>query len=264
MFNRSSYIKNLGYKRLRYLGASDANALGFSTSIVSSKFETGEVVWSKGANIDAWYFILSGMVVATLPTSEKGTVPIGIYGPNSWFGEQSILNRKPSYVDYQCLTAVEVLSVSAATVLELLECDVGFSSSVAKLMSWRAQHNSEVLMLMKLGSPSLRVVMGICQFAETLAYNADRPPTIGFGEGIEIPVKQEVIASLCGVSRSRLSTYLQVLASHGWLRIAYGGIEIIALEAWQRFSNLQRLRTFGRLEPTMDELLAELNACGPL
>ena len=53
--------------------------------------------------------------------------------------------------------------------------------------------SAETLALMKFGNPCLRVVMGLSQFAEALFYHSDRPPTIGFGQGVEIPVKQKLL-----------------------------------------------------------------------
>ena len=262
--NLYNFLQNYGYQRLIELGVSAGNAQHLSTLVTATSLEPNTVIWTKGAEITSWHFIVKGMVAAAMPVSETVSIPVGIYGPKTWFGEQAIINKKPSYANYLCLTPVNVISLDAEIVLTLLERDAGFAKYVAKLMSWRAQISSETLMLMKLGSPPFRVVMGICQFAETLAYSGDRPPTIGFGEGVEIPVKQEVIAALCGVSRSRFSTLIQQLASSGWLRISYGSIEILALETWQKFSNLQRRRTMGRLDPSMEELLAELQGCSTL
>ena len=113
-------------------------------------------------------------------------------------------------------------------------------------------------MLMKFGNPCLRVVMGLSQFAEALFYHSDRPPTVGFGQGVEIPVKQKVLADLCGVSRTIFSEFAQKLAAEGWLSISYGKLEILSLQNWHNFSNIQRERKLNELNPTFEELLKEL------
>jgi hypothetical protein len=82
---------------------------------------------------------------------------------------------------------------------------------------------------MKFGNPCLRVLMGLSQFAEALFYHSDRPPTIGFGLGLEIPVNQKLLADLCGVTRTIFSEYGQKLAAEGWLTISYGKLEILSL-----------------------------------
>lgn len=253
----SSYV----YKRLRALGLEHALAQQTAVTVKVQSFEQGKVIWAKGSDIKSWLYIMDGLVAASIPTSNSESTPISIYGRGSWFGEQPIINRKPSYAEYVCLVPTEVMQLPAATFNELFVQDAAFARYVAKLMAWRVQKTSETLMLMKLGNPCLRVVMGLAQFAEALAYRSDRPPTIGFGEGVEIPIGQSTLASLCGVSRTLFSEYVQQVAATGLLKISYGKLEILSIAAWHQFAHHQRERNLSNLSPTADELLEELKAC---
>lgn len=208
--------------------------------------------------MESWFLIVTGLVSAATPIAEGQSVPICLYGNRSWFGEHSIINKKPNYADYVCLTPTDTLSLPAEVFHELLEEEPQFATYIAKLVAWRAQNVSEMLMMMKLGNPPLRVIMGLSQFNEALAYNSERPPTIGFGDGVELPLKQSDLACLCGVSRSTFSDVVQQLAINGWLRLAYGKIEILSHDSWHRFSQKQRTRSFSNLCPTLDELLQDL------
>jgi len=249
---------NFKYQQLRNVGISQEKALQMAAFIKVSSFDEGQVIWSKGSKVDSWQFIISGLIAASLESSTGHVMPISIYGEGSWYGEQSIINRKSSYADFVCLTPTEVMSISSAIVLELMESQPAFALYLTRLMAWRVQKTSETLMLMKLGNPCLRVVMGLSQFAEALNYHSDRPPTVGFGQGVEIPVKQKTLADLCGVSRTVFSEHVQKLAAAGWLSISYGKLEILSLQNWLRFSNKQRERKFTDLNPSFEELLAEL------
>jgi CRP/FNR family transcriptional regulator, cyclic AMP receptor protein len=249
---------NFNYQQLRNVGLSQEKAMQVATHIKISSFEEGQVIWSKGSKIDAWRFIVNGLVAASVESPRGLLMPISIYGEGSWFGEQSIINKKTSYADFVCLATTDVMSIPADLVLELMETQPAFALYLTRLMAWRVQKTSEMLMLMKFGNPCLRVVMGLSQFAEALFYHSDRPPTIGFGQGIEIPVKQKVLADLCGVSRTIFSEYVQKLASEGWLEISYGKLEILHLPHWHAFSNKQRERVSNDLNPSLDELLKEL------
>lgn len=249
---------NFKYQQLRNVGISQEKALQMAAFIKISSFEEGDVVWSKGSKIDSWRFIITGLVAASLESPQGSMMPISIYGEGSWFGEQSIINRKTSYSDFVCLAPTEFMSISGDIVLELMETQPAFALYLTRLMAWRVQKTSEMLMLMKFGNPCLRVVMGLSQFAEALFYHSDRPPTIGFGQGVEIPVKQKVLADLCGVSRTIFSEYVQKLAAQGWLSISYGKLEILSLQNWHKFSNKQRERQLSELNPTFEELLVDL------
>ena len=249
---------NFKYQQLRNVGISQEKALQMAAFIRIASFDEGQVIWSKGSKIDSWRFIISGLVTASVESPNGALMPISIYGEGSWFGEQSIINRKTSYADFVCLASTDVMSISSEIVLELMETQPSFALYLTRLMAWRVQKTSEMLMLMKFGNPCLRVVMGLSQFAEALFYHSDRPPTVGFGQGVEIPVKQKLLADLCGVSRTIFSEFVQKLAAEGWLAISYGKLEILSLPNWHRFSQKQRERQINDLNPTFEELLIEL------
>ena len=248
------------YCQLVRIGLSDARARVVANKLKIHSYDANEQICAKGDYLEYWHLIITGLVSASTPVSETESVPISLYGESSWFGEQSIINKKPNYANYICLTQTDVLSLPATLLHQLLEEDQPFATYVARLVAWRAQRASEMLMLMKLGNPVLRVVMGLSQFIEALAYNSERPPTIGFGEGVELPLKQAAVASLCGVSRSIFSEVAQKLAANGWLRLAYGKVEILEHHTWNKFAQKQRARSFNNLNPHVDELLRELQA----
>ena len=248
-------------RRMQSIGLSEAVAARTAVHVKVQSLKQGAIVWAKGSEIKSWNFIMDGLVAASIPTTNSESTPISIYGKGSWFGEQPIINRKPSYAQYVCLVPTEMLTIPAEVFDALFIDEPGFARFVAKLMAWRVQKTSETLMLMKLGNPCLRVVMGLCQFAEALAYRSDRPPTIGFGEGVEIPIAQTMLASLCGVSRTLFSEHVQQLAAAEWLKISYGKLEILEIATWNVFAHRQRERSVNNLNPGISELLAELQSC---
>ncbi len=250
-------------KRLRHLELTDQVAARVAKDISVRSFDAGDVIWAKGSMISAWHFIIHGLVSAAIPTANSDATPISMYGDGAWFGEQTIINRKPSYASYVCLVPTEVLSMPAERFDQLFLEDAMFARFVAKLVAWRVQKISETLMLMKLGNPCLRVVMGLAQFAEALSYRSERPPTVGFGDGLEIPVSQATLASLCGVSRTLFSEYAQALSNDGRLKLSYGKIEVLTPHAWHAFAQRQRADDSADLAPTMAQLLLQLLDCDP-
>lgn len=260
-----SSVESIGggyaYQKLRKLGLSDKAAFDNTRHTTIKSFRHNECIWKKGSDIESWNCVINGLVCASVVTDTSDSTPISLYGEETWFGEFSILSRKPAYANFVCMVPTDVLSVPASLVIELLNVEQGFAAKVAKMMAWRVQKTSEMLLIMKHGSPCLRVVMGLCQFGESLAYRADRPPTIGFGEGIIIPLTQDLLASLCGVSRTRFSEFVHQLRMDGWVRISYGKVELLRPLAWHKFAELQRDKSFNKINPSMDVLLKELSQC---
>ena len=250
------------YQQLRRVGISHEKALQLAASVKVSSYDEGHVFYLKGARPDAWKFIISGLVAESVDSPQGALMPISIYGEGAWFGEQSIINKNASYADFVCICSTEVMSISSELVHELMAAQPTFVMYLSRLMAWRAQQTSEMLTLIKFGSPCLRVVMGLSHFAEELTNQptttpelAEREPT---PDSVEIPVKQKLLADLCGVSRTIFSEYVQKLASEGWLRISYGKLEILSPDNWMSFSCKQRSRKFNNLSPTFQELLDEL------
>jgi CRP-like cAMP-binding protein len=252
-------ISSYAYQKLCEIGFSEHYASKFAPRLQILSYKAGDVVWRRGSSISGWSCIINGVVAATINDSETTSVSLGLYGNSAWFGEYSILNNQPSYADYVCLGPTDILSVPCDTVHEVAARDSKFACKLAKLVAWRALKSAETLVLMRVGNPVVRSVMGLYLFSEALAYAGDCPPKVGF-EGLNFPFKQAVIASLCGVSRTVVSNCLQKLASQGWVKISYGNIELLNYGAWQRFANRQREKIMFDANPTMDDLLDDLNA----
>ncbi len=79
---------------------------------------------------------------------------------------------------------------------------------------------------------------------------------------MEIPIPQNTLASLCGVSRTLFSEYVQQLAQHGWLKLSYGKLELLSIPTWHAFARLQREDSVNTLNASIQELLRTLDASG--
>jgi CRP-like cAMP-binding protein len=254
-------VRSYAYQKLCEVGFSEQSASRFAPKVQISSYEEGDVVWRRGAPVLGWSGIINGVVVASMPDTDKATVSIGLYGNDAWFGEYAILNNRPSYANYTCMVSTDIVSVPSATVHEVVNSDAKFAGAISRLVAWRAQRSSEMLVLMRICNPVIRSVMGLYLFSEALAYCDDRPPTLSAFESMTVPFKQAMIASFCGVSRTVMSDCLQKLAAQDWVKISYGQVELLYYATWQRFANKQRNQLTLSTNPDMDEILADLRSC---
>jgi CRP/FNR family transcriptional regulator, cyclic AMP receptor protein len=244
-------------QRLRAFGISEAAAYKVAPTLSLSSLSAGDVVCSAAASTKAWRLIIDGFVGAVIPSVKEGGEVQNIYGPESWFGEQSILNSADSYIEYVCITDVELLNMPASTFLWLLDEEPGFAKCAARLTSWRAQRDAEMLMLAKAGNPALRTVLGLGMFFEAVAAKSDRPNTENLVDSLTLPVGQHVLAQLCGVSRTSLWENVSRLEDGGWLKVHYGKLELFGLSTWRTVMRRRRESRSVRMNPTIDELLSE-------
>jgi CRP/FNR family cyclic AMP-dependent transcriptional regulator len=248
----SAYI----YSLLKGLGLDESSVRQMMPHVRMTAFDADDVIWSKGEQVTAWTYIVSGLVGASIPLQEGGCIHVNVYGHRTWFGEEALLNRYPSCLEYVCLGPVRAVSIPAIDTLAAFQNEPEFSRYIALLMAWRSRQHSEMIVLMKQGSWYLRVVMGLALFAEALNYNSSRPPTHGLeGPSLKIPVKQSVIASVCGVSRGMFNDAAQQLSAAGWLYMNYATLELRSPETWLRFSRQQRQARINITKPSMEELL---------
>ncbi len=255
-------MSNYAYRLLKKLSFSERRILEVLPRMSIRSFDAGDVIWEKGAPVQSWYCVMSGYVAASVPLDSAGRMPVHIFGQHAWFGEQSILSGSTSAMEYGCLTPVEVIGMDKAQLESAFAYEPDFVRFLVRLVTWRVQQHSEMLMLMRLGSSSLRVVMGLAQLAEAIRYGQEPSPVQirGVVESVDIPIPQELIASLCGVSRTLFSEYLQHLARAGWVKVRYGAIELRSAETWRVFVQRQRESQRVVSRPSIETLLAELSS----
>ena len=244
------------YQLLRNVGLTNSRAIQMLPGIKSQSFEVDQVICAKGDNHQSFTYILEGLVCASNPCSDGGLNPVNIFGSGTWFGEAGFINRQSSAFDYQCLAPTCLLSIPLGDALAAFEQEAEFSRYIARLANWRYQQHAEMLTLMRVGSPALRVVMGLSMLTESLQNNASHLPINQFDERLEIRLKQSLLASMCGVSRGIFSVCLQQLATAGWLRVNYATLEMKSIKTWRIFSSSQRENPKRFAKPSMQEILA--------
>jgi CRP/FNR family cyclic AMP-dependent transcriptional regulator len=243
------------YQLLANVGLPTARAIRLLPSVKTQAYDVDQIIWSKGDSQQPFTYILRGLVCVSRPCKEGGLNPINIFSAGTWFGEAGFLNNQAAGFDYICLSPTRVLSIPFVEVLDAFEQDSDFARYIARLINWRDQQHSEMLMLMRVGSPALRVVMGLAMLADAVLNNSSHLPKNANEGSLEIPLKQSLLASLCGVSRGIFSVCIQQLVADGWLRVNYGTLVFQSIETWKKFSCSHRLNVQNLTKPSMQELL---------
>lgn len=198
---------------------------------------------------------MTGYVVAAVPLDSGGKLPVHIYGLHNWFGEQPLLGKQTSDLEYSCLTCVDVIGINRKIFDDAVLDEPDFMRFLLNLVCSRNRQSSEMLMLMRLGSSALRVLMSLAQFAEVQSCDVEGDVAEGV---VDIPISQDQIANLCGVSRTLFSEYIQQLSKAGLLKVRYGAIELRCVEVWQSFASRQRARESLNSRQSIAELLIEM------
>jgi CRP-like cAMP-binding protein len=244
---------------LRKIGFSEQAMRKALPGLTIRSYDVGELVWPKGCAVRSWNCVMSGYVGACMSRAQGLRRPLHVYGPQTWFGESALLGMQPSHLDYQCLTPVELVCMSLSCLQEAIREQPGFVRFLLALMAFRAQQHTDMLMWMRRGSMSLRVVMGLAQFAQGQPHHSAEPAPAQHSEVQEIAITQDQIAAFCGVSRTVFSTCLQPLVRAGWVKVRYGAISLQWAGAWRVVAHQHRACEHIIERPGMDAWLAALS-----
>jgi CRP-like cAMP-binding protein len=223
------------YQLLKGLGLSERFISDCLPRIHFQTHEAGSIILRQGDAPQFWSHITAGLVGIRAPQSSSNTATISVLGEGAWFGEAAILSNQPNRFDYISFTTSRVLSMPGADVQTAFTTHPEFARHLALLIAWREQHQSEIMALMRSGSPQLRIIVRLALLAQSQLNSASHLPGSHQGGELDIPLKQAVLASICGVSRGVFSECILQLSRAGLLRLNYATLCFLQVPQWEQF-----------------------------
>ena len=190
------------------------------------RIAAGGFVCRKGDQVDAWMGVVSGLVKLSSASPEGKSVSFTGVRSGGWFGEGSLLKTEPRRFDAIALRESVVAYVPRSTFMLLLDSSVAFNRLVLTQLNERlAQFIARVEHDRLLG-PEGRLATELAALFNPLLYP---------GNQMSLPVSQEELALLVGLSRQRVNRALKRLVEAQLVRVNYRGLTIIDLEGLKRF-----------------------------
>ncbi len=133
---------------------------------------------------------------------------------------------------------------------------------LGELSSQIRQQNNQ-LIVNKCSNSALRVIGGLALCAEGLCLQAEASESLPPPEddSLMLPLSQQMIARLCGVSRTLFSEYIGQLEQGNWVRLQYRGVELQNLSAWRGVFVRLHSHQVWRRNPPVEALLSLLAEC---
>lgn len=257
----ASIYTNYVARALVKTGLSEGVAYRLSGQVSVKSHEEGDVIYIRGQEVNAWCFVINGSVAACVKGAKGCSQLTQIFPSGSWFGEQSIINHKPSYSDFICLSGVDILKIPAEAFHEVYHTEKDFMNNICKLLAWREQIKGEILSIHKAGGPQHKIALCLAYLVEAIVFNGSRPTGTAHQAALLIESKQNFVASFCGVSRPVFSNFIQHLVNAGFLKVHYGSIEFYKISAWLRLAFKIRKNHSTIQDFVENSALDELAAC---
>jgi CRP-like cAMP-binding protein len=194
--------------------------------VVTRAFSAGSLVCRKGERVDAWVGVIEGLVkMANVSADGKPTSFTGIPG-GGWFGEGSLLKNEPRRYDIVALRASQIVFMPRATFMWLLDNNLAFNRFLLTQLNERLSQFIAMVEHDRLLGPDARLARGLAALFNPCLYP---------GIGPALPISQEEMGQLVGLSRQRVNQALKRLEQDGLLRVEYGGITVLDLGRMRAF-----------------------------
>ena len=190
-----------------------------------------DVLVHEGDVADSFHIVLAGhaAVQVTTPAGERAIV--NVLGPDSHFGEVSLLTQEQSRrtASVVALEPVRTLSIPASVFHDLRERNPRLEALVSRLLAQRVDELSAQLLEAMYDTLERRVVRRLA--ALTVTFGSDSSPT---AKPVTIPLTQDELAELVGGTRPSVNQVLRRFVDEGMVELSRGRIVVTDAAALRR------------------------------
>ena len=186
----------------------------------------GSLVCRRGEPVEHWIGVIDGLVkMANVSPEGKPMTFTGI-GTGGWFGEGSLLKDEPRRYDIVALRDCAIAYMPRATFMALLDSSIAFNRFVITQLNERLGQFIGMVEHDRLLSPDARLARCLAGLFNPVLYP---------GSGPTLPISQEEIGQLVGLSRQRVNQALQKLEQAALLKIERVGVTVLDLNGLRAF-----------------------------
>lgn len=194
------------------------------------RLAAGEMLFRQGdavpAGQGAFYGVVSGGIKASSLREDGKEAILAVLEAGNWFGEISLIDGQPRTHDATAVADTELLALARPAFDRMMQRPP-FALAVCRLLAGRVRSLYGMVEDATLRSTRARVARRLLLLARGDATQARDPRPV-------VPVSQEALAMMLGVSRQTLSKELQGLAKEGAIELGYGRIAIASVPLLER------------------------------
>lgn len=184
------------------------------------RLRPGEMLFRQGDAPTGLYGLVSGTLKMSSLREDGREAILAVLETGIWFGEISLIDDLPRTHNATAIGPVEVL-VLPRSAFDALMARADFARAVAQLMAGRIRLLYGIVEDATLRSTRARI-------ARRLLLMARGDVTLSPLKRPRVPVSQEGLAMMLGISRQTLSKELRLLSEQGAIVLGYGYIEVVS------------------------------------
>ena len=182
----------------------------------------GELLCRVGRPATFWFGVVDGLLKMSNDTALG--IPITFTGmpPGGWFGEGTVIKREAYRYNIQALRRSVVAGIGVETFHWLLDRSIPFNRFVMQQLNERLGQFIGAREIDRMSDPDVRVARSLGALFHPILYP---------GVGSLLRITQQELGYLVGLSRQRVNEALNALQQRALIRIEYGGVRVLDLEA---------------------------------
>jgi CRP-like cAMP-binding protein len=182
----------------------------------------GELLCRVGKPATFWFGVIDGLL--KMSNDNAMGVPITFTGmpPGGWFGEGTVIKREFYRYNIQALRRSVVAGLSVETFHWLLARSIPFNQFVMRQLNERLGQFIGAREIDRMSDPDVRVARSLAALFHPVLYP---------GVGSLLRITQQELGYLVGLSRQRVNEALHSLQQQGCIRVEYGGVRVLDLQA---------------------------------
>lgn len=194
-------------------------------TLVRRTVRAGAHIFSKGGAPSGWFGVLEGEVAIVTSSASGSEIVLTILDAGDWFGEVAILAGATNSHDAIARGNCEVAFIPTTAFRQLLAREPELHARFVTLLAQRVRMLVDIVEDFTTLPMSARLAKRVLAMADSRAMGS----VVRRGR-----VSQEEYALLVGAARQSVNQEMRRWEKAGWIRIGYGGIEVIDRAALER------------------------------
>jgi CRP/FNR family cyclic AMP-dependent transcriptional regulator len=193
-----------------------------AASVTVGEARPGDYLCRVGRPVTYWFGVIEGLLKMSSDNAQGQTTTFSGLPPGGWFGEGTALKREVYRYNIQALRKSIVAGLPTDEFHWLLDHSIGFNRFIMNQLNERLAQFIAAREIDRMNNPDLRVARNLAAL-----FN----PVLFPGVGDVLRITQQELAYLVGLSRQRVNEALSALEAQRTIRVEYGGLRVLDLQA---------------------------------
>jgi CRP-like cAMP-binding protein len=196
------------------------------SDIIRRFHPAGSIIAPRQKRLEHWLGVIDGVAVLGCDSVDGKRTTFTVVSEGGWFGEGALLKNQPLKFEAYAKTDCHIACLPGATFFWLYEHSIRFNHALIDQLNEHCGQFLEIIAADRVGKMDELVVQCILTLVN---------PVLNPGAGKSLPMSQEEIGYLTGLSRQTVNQVLKNLERKGLIKVGFRHLTILDLPSLINF-----------------------------